>query len=53
MLDVRNQLKEVKPETWQYDLIIDSHSGGRGLPIPPELSTSTHGSPVFIFVEAL
>lgn len=48
-IDVRNQLKEVKPETPLHDLIMSSHGGGGGVPVQPELRTSTDYCAVFIF----
>jgi hypothetical protein len=49
-IDVRNKLKEVKPETWIYDLIIDSHGGDGGVPIPSEPITSTDDITIFMFL---
>ena len=49
-IDIRNELKEVMPQTRElYDLITDSCGGVPVVPIRPELITSTDDSTVFIF----
>ena len=49
-IDIRNELKEVMPETRElYDLITDSRGGISIVLIRPELITSMDDSTVFIF----
>jgi hypothetical protein len=49
-IDIRNELKEVMPETRElYDLITDSRGGIPAVLIRPALITSTDDSTVFIF----